>query len=427
MNFLITSGRKKGFSFTVAGDGVKIGRSKSNDVVLDDESISGKHARMFIEDGAVVVEDTDSINGIEVNGKAAKRAKLEKGDVVTIGMTQITAVGEEEKEAAPADEPSEAPDERKITGKTKPARRKSSPLKNALALILVFAVGAMAVYVFKFRKQSVPGAPASAGAPAGELNKGMFRLRYEKVKGSKDNIFRYEMRIENSTLSVAVDDLKQGRSFHPSKEITTNQVADLRSEILSQEILALPARTEGKSQDVWEASTLSVVIGSDAKTIQVVNRIPPENFRSVCSKLETFVETELGMPNSSMTADELRKRAQDASLRARKLFDERSVNADNLYRAIKAYDETIWLLETIEPKPPIYAEAIHGKQVASEELDGVLSDHQFRATRAIQLKEWKTAKEELTLMLQKIPDQTDKRNQEARNRLIDVEKRLQPR
>jgi hypothetical protein len=128
----------------------------------------------------------------------------------------------------------------------------------------------------------------------------------------------------------------------------------------------------------------------------------------------------------SMPLDELKKRAQDAFQRGRKLYDERFVNVENLYNSIKSYSEVIWFLDTVEPKPEIYKDAIHGKEVASKELSDQLEDHRFRATRALQLKEWKKARDELALILQKMPEANDKRHQDARIQLLDVEKRLQP-
>ena len=73
-----------------------------------------------------------------------------------------------------------------------------------------------------------------------------------------------------------------------------------------------------------------------------------------------------------------------------------------------------------------YADSVHNKQVASDELDEQIKDHNFRATRAIQLKDWKEARKELAMILQKLPDTSDKRYQEAQTRLLDVERRLQP-
>ncbi len=426
MKFLITSGRKKGFSFTVSDSEFKIGRRKDNDVALDDESISGHHAKIVIEDGKVFAVDCDSINGIEVNGKATKKAPLEKGDVLTVGMTQITAVGEEEDvPAADEKKDEEAAPEKKLEKKSRPPSKKTDLSKNILAVVLVLAVVVVGFLMFKNRKPSAH--PTAGGRSSPERSKGAFRLNYEKVKASKEDIFRYEMRIENNTLFVSVDDIKQGRSVHRDKEITTNQVADLRDTIRDQQILALPTQTEGKSLDVWESSTLSVLMDGEAHTVQVVNRVPPENLKSVCSRLESFGENELNINTLFMPLDELKKKAQESCQRAHKLYEERSINPDNLYNSIKAYADTINLLDSVDPKPSIYADAIHGKQVAADELENQIKDHEFRASRAIQLRDWKVARDELSMILQKSPDPTDKHYQDARIRILDVEKRLQTR
>jgi len=66
-----------------------IGRSKECDVQLADPNASRRHAELRREGAAFWVIDLDSTNGLEVNGRRMKRAKLEDGDRVTIGSTQI--------------------------------------------------------------------------------------------------------------------------------------------------------------------------------------------------------------------------------------------------------------------------------------------------------------------------------------------------
>ncbi len=66
-----------------------IGRSKECDVQLADPNVSRRHAEIRQEGAAYWVVDLDSTNGIEVNGRRLKRAKLEDGDRVTLGSTEI--------------------------------------------------------------------------------------------------------------------------------------------------------------------------------------------------------------------------------------------------------------------------------------------------------------------------------------------------
>jgi hypothetical protein len=66
-----------------------IGRSKDCDVQIDDPSASRKHAELRQEGTAYWVVDLDSTNGLEVNGMRTQRAKLDHGDKITIGATEI--------------------------------------------------------------------------------------------------------------------------------------------------------------------------------------------------------------------------------------------------------------------------------------------------------------------------------------------------
>ena len=66
-----------------------IGRSKECDVQLADPNASRRHAELRREGSAFWIVDLDSTNGIEVNGRRLKRAKLEDGDRVTLGSTEL--------------------------------------------------------------------------------------------------------------------------------------------------------------------------------------------------------------------------------------------------------------------------------------------------------------------------------------------------
>ena len=66
-----------------------IGRSKDCDLQLDDANASRRHAEVRQEGTSYWIVDLDSTNGLEVNGRRAKRAKLDTGDKITIGSTDL--------------------------------------------------------------------------------------------------------------------------------------------------------------------------------------------------------------------------------------------------------------------------------------------------------------------------------------------------
>jgi hypothetical protein len=68
---------------------VLIGRSRECDVQLADSNVSRRHAELRQEGASYWVVDLDSTNGIEVNGRRLKRSKLEDGDRVTLGSTEL--------------------------------------------------------------------------------------------------------------------------------------------------------------------------------------------------------------------------------------------------------------------------------------------------------------------------------------------------
>jgi hypothetical protein len=69
---------------------VVIGRSRECDVQVEDPNVSRRHAELRQEGASYWIVDLDSTNGLEVNGRRLKRSKLEDGDRVTIGSTEIT-------------------------------------------------------------------------------------------------------------------------------------------------------------------------------------------------------------------------------------------------------------------------------------------------------------------------------------------------
>jgi hypothetical protein len=68
---------------------VVIGRSKDCEVQIADPNASRRHAELRQEGSAYWLIDLDSTNGSSVNGRRTSRAKLDSGDVITIGSTDL--------------------------------------------------------------------------------------------------------------------------------------------------------------------------------------------------------------------------------------------------------------------------------------------------------------------------------------------------
>ncbi|MCO5187096.1 MAG: VWA domain-containing protein [Anaerolineae bacterium] len=66
-------------------DTTSIGRDAGNDIVLDDSSISGQHAKIRLEDGEFIIYDLASTNGTTINGSTITRQVLKDGDRIELG------------------------------------------------------------------------------------------------------------------------------------------------------------------------------------------------------------------------------------------------------------------------------------------------------------------------------------------------------
>src|ERR671936_2989228 len=64
---------------------VVLGRSRDCDIQLADANVSRRHAELRQEGASYWNFDLGSPNGLEVNGKRVKRAKLAGGDTITLG------------------------------------------------------------------------------------------------------------------------------------------------------------------------------------------------------------------------------------------------------------------------------------------------------------------------------------------------------
>ena len=70
-------------------DGRKMSKSYGNTVLLTDTGVSRKHVGIKRVEGGYELADLGSTNGVYVNGEKVARRKLEVGDVIRVGTTEI--------------------------------------------------------------------------------------------------------------------------------------------------------------------------------------------------------------------------------------------------------------------------------------------------------------------------------------------------
>jgi adenylate cyclase len=85
-------------------DGLTLGRSSDNDIVLRDFSVSRHHAKVTERDGSFRIVDLESTNGIKINDSFVADGPLHPGDRVTVGnfLLSVSDGGLEEGELSSA-------------------------------------------------------------------------------------------------------------------------------------------------------------------------------------------------------------------------------------------------------------------------------------------------------------------------------------
>ena len=90
------SGKYQGGEFPMVPEkAIIVGRSSDLDMVLVEEMVSRKHAKISYDKEKIVIEDLGSTNGTFVNGEKIKRAQLKEGDRILIGTSILKLIVQE--------------------------------------------------------------------------------------------------------------------------------------------------------------------------------------------------------------------------------------------------------------------------------------------------------------------------------------------
>jgi uncharacterized protein YraI len=95
LHLVVHAGPFAGKGFSLTNQSLTIGRASNNDVVLDDKSVSLYHARLFQQEGQVILEDLGSANTTtQVNGAPiVGQHVLQRADTICIGTSVFGVTG----------------------------------------------------------------------------------------------------------------------------------------------------------------------------------------------------------------------------------------------------------------------------------------------------------------------------------------------
>jgi hypothetical protein len=89
------AGKYEGGEFPLEDDkDVVVGRSSELDMVLVEEMVSRRHAKITVRKGKITIEDLSSTNGTFVNGERIQNADLHEGDRILVGTSILKVVAD---------------------------------------------------------------------------------------------------------------------------------------------------------------------------------------------------------------------------------------------------------------------------------------------------------------------------------------------
>ena len=420
---VIVDGPLAGSRFEVKDGGLRLGRSSSNDIHIPDGELSRNHCLFeAVGESGISLTDLASANGTILNGAMLGNspAMLKDGDVITVGSTTLR-VGD-----APAAQGVDlglgGDDGQKAASDT--SAKKRSPLAGVLWIVAALAVAAAIAVVLLAPTGSEEPSPATPVIKEPVLGE----VRYERVQADSNGIFVYLLTYsQDGVLTVRIDDVpKENRHNVKSAQLSDEAKAELGEILAFRKIKDLDREYAGVEPDppALDSWDLKVVYDSHSRRIRITNTQEPEAFRAIREKLEAFSKSELGIWAIQYPREKLIELAKQAVEVGNAKWEDRDVNYGNLAAAIAAYKEAVFYLETVNPKPEIGAEALEGVRRASEELDKRYADQRFRADKALNLSQWESAKAELQVLLEMVPDRRDDRNRDARAKLLSAESNL---
>ena len=88
-SLVVRSGPQAGASFALSTDITRLGRHPDSEIILDDITVSRRHAEVLRVSDGYVLRDAGSLNGTYVNQQRVDEAPLQQGDELQVGKFRL--------------------------------------------------------------------------------------------------------------------------------------------------------------------------------------------------------------------------------------------------------------------------------------------------------------------------------------------------
>jgi len=266
----------------------------------------------------------------------------------------------------------------------KPKRKVSNLLFYTTVICIAMVLASLFIMMKQNGQSRTAAGPAALKEPEYPL-----LLVYEKRIITANNIFMFTMSLENTGVTLTLDDLKsQRRYIREDAKVNPDLIADLLSSIKSTDFMDLKQQTPGTPRNgTDEYRRLTIGYNNRLQTIVVENNFAPSSFEKIEQAINDFADG-YGLQTIALTPAELKREAETAFNKAEELFQNRDSDPQNLTKAIKRYQLTVEYLDQFAPKPRQWDLARKRIEEAKDIRAKRLQDLKFDYQRQYKLQEY---------------------------------------
>jgi len=402
-SIVIVKGPSVGETYSFDQSIVSIGRTAAeNDLVLNDRSITGKHARITVERGRVYLQDLKSTNGTYYNGAAlqvGEKVRLEHRDEFSLGKVVLEYLELKDAGTDSADRDVAADDvrarddkDKKVAGKGVMSLLQRKSVRISLIVFIIFFAVILGLKIFS-EPEIIVGPPNLSKKPIFLPAPDVYGYTKSIRTRPHQAIFKFTAKSERIDLLYEVG----GVDYDGELSIILNgtRIANAPLAIKSwsdEQVLHLPRK-------------LIVKNGENILVFKHTKNPPGKEKWAVRNLHIEFLTPE------KCDADEGKRLFSMGE----ELFNEKTVSDVNIYLACQYFKEAVSFSEECRPRPEFLMKAEKQLAKAQKELETRYKDLMFAYKKSLKLKNYFKTKEVLEEILRLVPDKKDLRHIDAKD------------
>ena len=402
-SIVIVKGPSVGETYSFDQSIVSIGRTAAeNDLVLNDRSITGKHARITVERGRVYLQDLKSTNGTYYNGAAlqvGEKVRLEHRDEFSLGKVVLeylelkdAGTDSADRDVAADEVPTEDGMGKKAAGTGVKSLLKRKSVRISLIVFIIFFSVLLGLKIFS-EPEIIIGPPNLSKEPIFLPASDVYGYTKSIHTRPHKAIFKFTARSERIDLLYVVG----GVDYDGEISIILNgtKIANAPLAIKSwsdEQVLHLPRK-------------LLVKNGANTLVFKHTKNPPGKEKWAVKNLHIEFLTPQ------KCDADEGKRLFSMGE----ELFNEKTVSDVNIYLACQYFKEAVAFSEECRPRPDFLMKAEKQLAKAQKELESRYKDLMFAFKKSLKLKNYFKTKEVLEEILRLIPEKKNPKHIDAKD------------